>query len=102
MITLANLSCPRELILRLKAILYRAYFPLRLHNETEQTFHLGEIEVELDSGMVRNGNGQEQTLTAKEHALLEKLYEKQRKDRHQPITCAVLSGGRIYINMRTH
>ena len=87
---------PRELILRLKAILSRAYFPLRLHSETGQAFHLGEIEVDLDSGVVRNGSGHEQTLTAKEHALLEKLYENSGKIVTSDNLCRAVWGENLY------
>lgn len=66
---------PRELILRLKAVLTRTYSPVKHKNETDRVFYLGKIVVDLDSGVVRDKEGQEQTLTAKEFALLEKLYE---------------------------
>ncbi|HEY8422562.1 MAG TPA: response regulator transcription factor [Thermoclostridium sp.] len=63
---------PRELILRLMAILRRVYSPpvkVKL-----PVFHLGERVVDLEGGIVRHGNT-DYPLTAKEHALLLKLYE---------------------------
>lgn len=63
---------PRELILRLTAVLKRVYtMPVR---EALPIFQLGECTVNLESAVVRGGTG-EQPLTAKEHALLLKLYE---------------------------
>lgn len=63
---------PRELILRLTAVLKRVYtMPVR---EALPIFQLGECTVNLESAVVRGGTG-EQALTAKEHALLLKLYE---------------------------
>ncbi|MFD1179181.1 response regulator transcription factor [Paenibacillus puldeungensis] len=63
---------PRELILRLTAVLKRVYtMPVR---EALPIFQLGECTVNLESAVVSGGTG-EQPLTAKEHALLLKLYE---------------------------
>lgn len=63
---------PRELVLRLKAILRRVYLPPK--QEPYPVFRIGERVVDLDSGTVRTSNG-DLPLTAKEHALLAKLYE---------------------------
>jgi len=63
---------PRELILRLMAILRRVYSPPK--KERLPLFRLGERIVDLEGGIVRNGDT-EYSLTAKEHALLLKLYE---------------------------
>ena len=63
---------PRELILRLMAILRRVYSPPK--QERLPVFKLGERIVDLEGGLVRNGDT-EYPLTAKEHALLFKLYE---------------------------
>lgn len=63
---------PRELILRLTAILRRVYLPPR--QEQRPAFQLGERIIDLESGVVRNGDT-EHPLTAKEIALLNKLYE---------------------------
>lgn len=63
---------PRELVLRLMAILRRVYAPPQ--KERYPVFQLGKREVDLESGTVRD-HGNEWPLTAKEHALLLKLYE---------------------------
>ena len=65
---------PRELTLRLKAVLSRAYFPVVLRQAGKPAFSLGETEVDLNSGTVTARAGRV-TLTAKEFTLLDKLYE---------------------------
>lgn len=65
---------PRELTLRLRAVLSRAYFPVILRRTEKPIFRLGETEIDLNSGTVITKSDQV-TLTAKEFALLEKLYE---------------------------
>ncbi len=65
---------PRELTLRLRAVLSRAYFPVILRRTEKPIFRLGETEIDLNSGTVITKNDR-LTLTAKEFALLEKLYE---------------------------
>ena len=65
---------PRELTLRLRAVLTRAYFPIVLKQSQKPAFRLGGTEVDFNSGAVTSNKGQ-LTLTAKEFALLEKLYE---------------------------
>lgn len=63
---------PRELLLRLTAILKRVYSsPLA---ERLAVFQLGELTIDLDSAIVRKDE-EELPLTAKEHAILAKLYE---------------------------
>ncbi|MCI8586180.1 MAG: response regulator transcription factor [Lachnospiraceae bacterium] len=65
---------PDELVLRLTAILKRTYFS-RLRREPEdERLHLGPRTVLLESGTVLTRDS-EITLTAKELALLKKLYE---------------------------
>lgn len=64
---------PRELSLRLRAVLNRAYFPIVLQQAAKPVVHLGETEIDLNSGTVSGKKGQ-QTLTAKEYILFEKLY----------------------------
>lgn len=59
---------PRELVLRLTAVLRRAY---RIH-ETD-TLRLGDVTVDWGSGEVRRPDGEMISLTAKEFALLRKL-----------------------------
>ncbi|WP_461614982.1 response regulator transcription factor [Clostridium sp. Marseille-QA1073] len=63
---------PRELTLRLMAILRRVYNSSI--KESLPIFTVGDCIVDLESAMVRSEKG-EQPLTAKEHALLLKLYE---------------------------
>jgi len=65
---------PRELTLRLRAVLNRTYFPVVLKQNAKPSFCLGETEINLNSGSVTTDKGQ-LTLTAKEFTLLEKLYE---------------------------
>lgn len=65
---------PRELILRLKAVLNRTYFPAVLKQAAKPVFRLGETEIDLGSGTARTKTGRI-ALTAKEFALLNKLYE---------------------------
>ena len=59
---------PRELVLRLTAVLRRAY---RIR-ETD-TLRLGDVTVDWGSGEVRRPDGEMISLTAKEFALLRKL-----------------------------
>lgn len=65
---------PRELTLRLRAVLSRAYFPVVLKQNAKPVFRLGETEIDFSSGSVTTQKEQ-LMLTAKEFALLEKLYE---------------------------
>ncbi|MBU5442389.1 MULTISPECIES: response regulator transcription factor [unclassified Paenibacillus] len=63
---------PRELVLRLMVILRRTYASPTV--ERQPVFKLGGHIVDLEGAVVRSDQG-EQPLTAKEHALLLKLYE---------------------------
>lgn len=63
---------PRELVLRLSAILKRVYASPAA--EQLSVFRLGEQTVDLENAVVRKGRT-ELPLTPKEHALLMKLYE---------------------------
>lgn len=65
---------PRELILRLAAVLRRTYLPATVQAERRPVFALGEAQIDLNAGTVTTLAGR-QTLTAKEYALLLKLYE---------------------------
>ncbi|AND84658.1 response regulator [Clostridium tyrobutyricum] len=65
---------PRELILRLSAVLRRTYFPIVLNSIKKPIFYLGERKIDFNSGTVVYNNKQV-SLTAKEYVLLEKLYE---------------------------
>lgn len=64
---------PRELTLRLCAILKRVYLPM-LEEEHKPSFQLGDCIVNLDSAMITRSGGNI-PLTAKEFVLLSKLYE---------------------------
>ena len=66
---------PDELALRLTAILKRTYFS-SLHQESPSPeLHLGNRTFYLESGIVRQKDGKETSMTAKELALLKKLNE---------------------------
>ncbi|RXZ80907.1 DNA-binding response regulator [Paenibacillaceae bacterium] len=65
---------PRELVLRLMAVLKRVYASAAV--ERLPVFMLGEQTVDLESAVVRRSEA-ELPLTAKEHAILIKLYEHQ-------------------------
>ncbi|WPC42202.1 response regulator transcription factor [Clostridium sp. JS66] len=64
---------PRELILRINIALRRTYFPLTGQANKKPTFYLGSTFVDMNSGSIKTQN-EEFTLTAKEYALLDKLY----------------------------
>lgn len=65
---------PRELILRLKGVLKRTYFPIAgAKVNMKPVIKLGNIQVDMNSGSVKKAD-EETTLTAKEYALLDKLY----------------------------
>ncbi|WP_341281351.1 response regulator transcription factor [Paenibacillus sp. FSL H8-0537] len=63
---------PRELLLRLSAILRRVYAPFR--QEQRPIFQLGPRVIDLESGIVRTSS-EDVSLTAKELVLLTKFYE---------------------------
>ena len=63
---------PKELVLRIGAVLRRVYRPAE--QEQFPDFFLGRTAVSLNGGYVEKG-GERTPLTAKEHALLLKLYE---------------------------
>ncbi len=65
---------PRELLLRITAILRRTYFPPMQEARRPQTLRLGRKTVDLDAGVVEDEQGSA-ALTAKELGLLKKLYE---------------------------
>ena len=58
------------------ADLRRVYQPLLTQPLPDETLVLGAVTVNFKSGIVKTGDG-EKTLTAKEHALLKKLWENQ-------------------------
>lgn len=65
---------PEELLLRIKAVLRRTY----RFQESVQSLRLGDTTISFDSGTVETPDST-QTLTAKEYAILHKLYENQGK-----------------------
>ncbi|MHC1748584.1 MAG: response regulator transcription factor [Cellulosilyticaceae bacterium] len=65
---------PRELILRLGIILRRTYLRQNREIERKKVIQLGSYQVDFNTGNVTNGQDVI-NLTAKEYALLEKLYE---------------------------
>lgn len=67
---------PRELVLRLSGILRRVYQPRQTQPPAEECLVLGTVTVNFKSGIVKTADG-DKALTAKEHALLKKLWENQ-------------------------
>lgn len=84
---------PRELILRLTAILRRVYLPPK--QEQLPVFKLGGHIIDLEGGVVRNDNT-EYSLTAKEHALLFKLYENRNRIVTSDALCQAAWGDDYY------
>lgn len=66
---------PDELVLRLTAILKRTYFSRFSQEPDYSRLVLGNRTVLLESGTILTARGEELSLTAKELALLKKLYE---------------------------
>ncbi|GIO38359.1 DNA-binding response regulator [Paenibacillus antibioticophila] len=84
---------PRELVLRLTAILKRVYSsPMA---ERLSAFQLGEYIIDLDSAIVHR-NQIELPLTAKEHAILVKLYENQGRIVTSDALCQAVWGDDSY------
>ncbi len=65
---------PKELILRVRAVLKRTYHASHERRETERVIRLGEHEILPERAVVRF-RGEETAFTAKELALFLKLYE---------------------------
>ena len=84
---------PRELVLRLTAILRRVYSQPK--REQRPVFHLGDRIIDLESGIARNGSN-EYSLTAKEHALLSKLYENRNRIVTSDALCQAAWGDDYY------
>lgn len=84
---------PRELVLRLKAVLKRVYsLPIE---KRLPTFELGEYTIDLESAMVHRDD-KELPLTAKEHAILVKLYENQGRIVTSDALCSAVWGDDSY------
>lgn len=86
---------PRELALRLHAILNRTYFPPVLSQKSKPFFSLGDIKVDLNSCEVTSQKGTS-SLTAKEFALLEKLFENREKIVTGDSLCMAAWGDSLY------
>lgn len=86
---------PRELVLRLHAILNRTYFPPVLSQKSKPVFSLGDMKVDLNSCEVTSPKGTS-TLTAKEFALLEKLFENREKIVTGDSLCMAAWGDSLY------
>lgn len=84
---------PRELVLRLMAILKRVYSSSV--TECLSIFRLGEQIVDLESAVVHRGQ-KEMPLTAKEHAILVKLYENQGRIITNDALCQAVWGDDSY------
>lgn len=84
---------PRELVLRVSAILRRVY-AAPVH-ENLPVFRLGECTVDLEGARVRHERG-ELPLTAKERALLQKLYENQGRIVTSDALCQAVWGDDAY------
>lgn len=65
---------PRELLLRISAVLRRSYFPPVRLQQPEAVLALGKKKVDFAAGTVAEGE-ESVALTAKELAILKKLYE---------------------------
>ncbi|WP_242218299.1 response regulator transcription factor [Bacillus cereus group sp. BfR-BA-01380] len=84
---------PRELVLRLMAILKRVYSSSVA--ERLSVFRLGEQIINLESVVVHR-NQKEMPLTAKEHAILVKLYENQGRIVTSDALCQAVWGDDSY------
>lgn len=84
---------PKELVLRLCAVLNRVYAPSPLQAET--SFSLGERNINFSTGLV-SGNGFQKSLTAKEYILLKKLYENKNRIITNDALCEAAWGDGYY------
>lgn len=84
---------PEELILRLTAILKRAYNIDK--KDSKLSFNLGNRNVNLETATVLNNN-EEISLTAKEYILLKKLYENKNKIVSNDSLCETAWGDDYY------
>lgn len=86
---------PTELILRLHAVLNRTYFPVVLNQKEKPVFYLGKTMIDLNSGSIASKKGTF-TLTAKEYALLEKLFDNKEKIVTGDSLCLAAWGDPLY------
>lgn len=70
---------PRELVLRLTAILRRTYPEAKKEDREESVLELGSRRVDFSEGTVRLKGGEEKRLTAKELVILKKLAQNRGK-----------------------
>jgi DNA-binding response OmpR family regulator len=84
---------PKELVLRLSAILRRTYAPKT--SEQRVLFTIGDSLIDLDSGLVKRDK-KELPLTAKEIALLHKLYENRNRIVTSDALCQAAWGDDYY------
>lgn len=86
---------PRELILRLCAILKRTYSNSLLDQPTKSKIELGSCSIDFNTGEVL-GLKKNTTLTAKEYAILTKLYENRGKIVTGDSLCYAVWGDGLY------
>lgn len=86
---------PRELSLRLGAVLKRTYSSTIRQTEEKAQISLGQCKVDFNTGEV-TGNKQVATLTAKEYAILTKLYENRGKIVTGDNLCHAVWGDGLY------
>ena len=85
---------PKELTLRITAILRRVYVPIQ--QEQLPVFALGNRTIDLGASLVQALDGREWTLTAKELALLKKLYENRNRIVTSDSLCQAAWGDDLY------
>ena len=83
-----------QLLRMVDEILRRVYVPIR--QEQLPAFSLGDRTVDLGASLVRAQDGREWTLTAKEHALLKKLYENRNRIVTSDALCQAAWGDDLY------
>ena len=86
---------PRELVLRITAILRRTWFPPVRQEQTSEILKLGKKCVDFSAGTVTDGN-ESCALTAKELAILKKLYENRGNIVTFDILCNTVWGDEYY------
>ena len=86
---------PKELVLRITAILRRTWFPPARKEQTSEILKLGRKSVDFSAGTVTDGN-ESCTLTAKELAILKKLYENRGNIVTFDILCNTVWGDEYY------
>lgn len=85
---------PKELTLRITAILRRVYVPIQ--QAPPAVFSVGDRTVDFGASLIRAADGREWALTAKEHALLKKLYENRNRIVTSDALCQSAWGDDLY------